>query len=468
MPRTSSQRVLGVFSLAMINVALIASLRGLPLMAKYGLSLIFFLLAAALIFFIPAALVSAELATGWPQKGGIYLWVKQALGDRFGFLAIWLQWIQNIIFYPTALATTAAVFAYLFTPVLAQNKYYTLAVIIVVYWGATLLNLQGMKISGLVSSIGAIGGILVPGALIILAGIVWLIIGNPSQITFSVQNVFPDFTQVGSIAFFLGILLFFAGIEVSAVHAKEVKNPARDYPKAIFLSAAIIITLFILGALSIAIIVPQSEISLTAGLIETFRILFNKFNIPWMTPIIILLIVPGLITQVSSWIPGPSKGLLATAEDGSLPRFFQKTNKHKMPINIFIVQGCIVTLISLTFLLMPTVSSSFWILTALAAQLYLAMYILMFISAIVLRYKKPKVKRPYKIPGGNFGMWFVAGTGILGAVGSMIVGCFPPTQLKTGSFTFYISFLLVGILTMIVTPFIIYSCRKPSWKPKKK
>ena len=69
----SNGKVLGVFTLAMINVSLILNLRGLPMLATYGFAIVSFLLLAALVFFIPTALVSAELATGWPLSGGIHL-----------------------------------------------------------------------------------------------------------------------------------------------------------------------------------------------------------------------------------------------------------------------------------------------------------------------------------------------------------------------------------------------------------
>ena len=95
------------------------------------------------------------------------------------------------------------------------------------------------------------------------------------------------------------------------------------------------------------------------------------------------------------------------------------------------------------------------------------MYILVFISAIVLRYKKPDVSRSYKIPLKNFGMWLVAGTGIVGSLSAIIVGFHSPSQLKTGSDLFYILFLALGVLIVIITPFIIYYYKSPNWKPKK-
>lgn len=461
----SNKRILTVFALAMINVSLICSLRGLPMMAEYGLSIVALLLLAVLVFFIPTSLISAELATGWPKKGGIYAWVKQAFGEKWGFVAIWIQWSQNLAFYPTALAAAAATIAFIFMPILATSKIFTVVVVIIVYWGATFLNFKGLKFSAMLSKYGAVFGIIVPGAVIMIATAVWLALGNPSQIAFTTQALIPDLSSMGSFVFFAGIVLYFAGMEVSAVHAKEVKDPQKNFPKAILLSALIIIAIFVLGSLSVAIIVPQAQISLTAGVMETLAILFTEFNMLWVIPLIALLAAPGMVAQISSWIAGPSKGLLACAQQGNLPKFFQQTNKQGVQTHILIFQGCIVTGISMVFLLMPTVSSGFWILSALAVQLYLVMYIIMFAAAIKLRYSEPNTPRPFKVPGGIIGMWLIGGLGLVTAIGTILIGFYPPNQFAMGDIFFFESFLLGGILIIAIAPLVIHRYKKPSWMP---
>src|SRR3989344_3246081 len=161
------RRVLNVFVLAMLNVSIMASLRNLPLVAELGLSAIFFFLIVGAFFLIPSALVSAELATGWPKSGGIYIWVREALGDRWGFFTIWVQWIHNVAWYPVIMSFIGATLAYSFSPRLAQSKEYILAVILAGYWGMTLLNYLGIKTSGWFSTIGVIIGTIVPGVFII-------------------------------------------------------------------------------------------------------------------------------------------------------------------------------------------------------------------------------------------------------------------------------------------------------------
>ncbi|HPE85613.1 MAG TPA: amino acid permease, partial [Chlamydiales bacterium] len=260
-----------------------------------------------------------------------------------------------------------------------------------------------------------------------------------------------------------GVLLGFAGMEMSAVHARDVINPQKNYPKAIFLSAVIILVLSVLGTLAIAFVIPQDKISLVAGGMEAISHFMNAYNLGWAVPIFSILIALGALGGMSTWTAGPSKGLLAAAQSGEFPPILHRVNKNDMPVALLVMQGTIVSLLSLVFLLMPDVSSSFWMLLVLSSQLYIVMYLLMFISAIVLRYKKPNVKREYKIPGGNFGMWIVAGIGLAASLASMIVGFFPPEQLNTGSVLFYEAFLVGGIIVMSAIPFIILQFKKPSW-----
>jgi glutamate:GABA antiporter len=460
-----TRRVLGVFTLTMINVAAIQSLRNLPVMAEVGWASVFFYLVAALGFFIPCSLVSAELATGWPSTGGVYTWVKEAFGARWGFVAIWLQWIENVIWYPTVLSFTAATIAYVFYPSLADNKIYILSMVLITYWSCNIIDSLGMKASGLVSTLGVIVGTLFPAALIIFLGLFWHFSGQPSQIPFSIDALYPDLTHIHNIVFLVGVMLGFAGMEMSAVHAREVQNPQKDYPKAILLSAMIILIVSVLGSLAVAVVVPRNEISLVSGIMQAFSSFFNAYNIPWMTPILAGLISAGAISMVSTWIIGPSRGLYQTAHEGHLPPLFHKRNRNNMPIAIMLFQGIIVSLLCLAFLLMPTISSSYWLLNDLTALLYLLMYMLLFLAGIRLRYKKPEVPRAYRIPGGrNTGMWLVAGTGFVSSLFGFCIGFFPPSQLETIDSLYFQLFMSAGVVIMFAVPLVVYALQKDHWR----
>lgn len=454
------KKKLTLLTLTMLNIAAIASLRGLPSLAEYGLSSIFYYLFAAVLFFIPSSLISAELASGWPQKGGVYLWVKEAFGPQLGFVAIWLQWIQNVIWYPTVLSFAAASLAYIISPDLARNNLYTIAVILVVYWLGTLLTFRGISLAGLIGSWGVILGTLIPGGIIIVLAVLWLMGGNPSAAPLTTNYLIPDLTKFSNLVLAISIFLSFAGMEMNAVHITETKDPEKNYPRAIFIAMVVILALFILGTLAIAIVVPQSEISLTAGIMQAYEVFLHKLNLVWAVPILALLLVFGAFGSVITWIAGPSKGLLEVGKNGYLPPFLQKTNRQGVQTHILFMQGLIVTVLSLAFVFMPNVSSAYFLLSALTVQLYLIMYILLFLAALKLRKDYPEVKRSYKVPL----LPLVGGTGLVAAVVAIALGFIPPAQLTIGTPLFYIGFLIVGISLFASAPFIVYKLRKSEWK----
>jgi amino acid transporter len=116
--------------------------------------------------------------------------------------------------------------------------------------------------------------------------------------------------------------------------------------------------------------------------------------------------------------------------------------------------------------IVPAINTGFFMILILTTTLYAVMYILMFASGIKLRYKYPDVKRAYKVPGGNFGMWVLASVGLLTMLFVILISFFPPANLAIGSPVFYTLFQVIGLLVFILIPIIIYAFRKPSWKTK--
>jgi len=459
------KHMLSVFALAMLNVAAVMSLRGLPMMADTGLTMIFYLLFASFLFLIPVSLISAELATGWPEAGGVYRWVKEAFGSRWGFVAIWLQWIQNVIWYPTVLAFAASALAYLFgLPCLANSNVYTAAIILIAYWGATFITFSGMRVAGSVTMAGVLLGTIIPGLFIIALGAIWVFSGHPIAFM-QVEHLrfLPDFSQFSNVAFLASIVLLFAGMEVGAVHVRELKNPKQDYPRAVFVAAVIIIFVFALGSLSVAAVLPQSAISLTAGVMQAFKAMLAAYHLHWLLPIIGFCIAFGALGGVLAWISGPSKGLLATAKSGEIPPFLAYTNKKGIQIHILIIQGIIVTALTSLYFVMDNISNAFFLLSAMTITLYLVMYLLLFAAGIRLRYSQPNVHRSYKVPGGKLGMWIVAGIGFLAVLFALVVGFVPPAQLQVGTPALYVGLVVAGLVIFVSAPLIIHACKKPSW-----
>ena len=458
---------LSVATLAIMNVTAVVSLRGLAAESVYGLSSAFYYLFAAIVFLIPTALVAAELAAMFSDKqGGVFRWVGEAMGGRMGFLAIWIQWIQSTIWYPTVLTFGAVSIAFIgmdqsHDMALASNKVFTLIVVLAIYWTATFIALKGLDWVGKISKWGGIIGTIIPAALLIIMGIAYLVSGGTNHMDMH-ESFFPDLSKFDNLVLASGIFLFYAGMEMMGVHVMEVDNPRKNYPKAIIIGSLITVIVFIFGTFSLGFIIPASEVNLTQSLLVGFDNYLAYFKMSWASPIIAIALMFGVLAGVLTWVSGPSKGIFAVGKAGYLPPVFQKENSRGVQRNILLIQGVIVTLLSLLFVVMPSVQSFYQILSQLTALLYLIMYMLMFASAIVLRYRMPNVERPFKL-GGNGLLWFIAGIGFFGSLLAFILSFIPPAQIATGSATVWYSVLVGGALVVIVVPLIIYANRKSQW-----
>ncbi len=449
-----SKHVLSVFSLVMINVIAVDSLRTLAITATLGLPLVVYYLIAAVVFFVPVALVAAELATAYPHKGGIYIWVREAFGIRIAFMSIWLQWIYNVVWYPLILAFIAATFAYLISPALANNNTYLLLTMLVLFWSFTLLNCFGMKISSMISVLGAVFGTLLPMIGIAILGLVWLWQGHPIEIN---QNTsfWPDFSCFGNFSIFSAVLFGLLGMEMSAVHADEVRDPQRDYPRALLYSTIIIFATLVIGSLAIIMIVPENKLSVVSGAIDAYALFFKAYHMSWMLPITAMFIILGGLSGVSAWLIGPTKGLLVAAHDRCLPEWFTHVNRHGAPVKILVIQGILFTILSSLFLLVDSLNAAYVLLNNMCAQLALLVYVLMFAAAIKLRYTQPKQPRAYKIPGGKIGIWIVAGTGLFCCIFTIILSFVPPTQIPIDNIVLFEFCLFASLIFFVMIPWFI-------------
>ena len=456
-------------ALAVMNIVAVVSLRGLPSEAEYGLSSVFYYVFAAVVFLIPVSIVAAELATGWPETGGVFRWVGEAFGPRWAFLAMFMLFIEVTIWFPTVLTFGAVSLAYTGTDQnldsqLAGNKLFVLAVVLVVYWLATFIAFRGAKAFSRVSQWGGIIGTIIPAVILIVLGFSYFFAGNTPQIQMGWGELLPDFGNFSNVVLAASIFLFYAGMEMNAIHVKEVKNPTRDYPIAVLIAAAGTVIIFVLGTLAIAFVVPQADINLTQSLLTSYNDMFEWAGIGWAGPIVAAMLLLGVLAGVVTWVAGPSSGMLAVAKAGYLPRFWQHTNKHGMGTHILFFQAFVVTGLGFIYVVLPSVQAAYQILSQLTVILYLIMYMLMFASAIYLRYSQPNRPRPYRVPGGDVGMWIVAGVGFLGALMAFSFSFIPPAQIAVGSPAVYVGILVAGAAIMVILPFIIYAFRKPHWR----
>ena len=447
-------------ALALMTTASVASLRPAPTMAVYGLACIFLYLVPAIVFLLPTSLVSAELASGW--TGGVYNWVATGISKPMGFLAVWCQFAMTIFYYPTLLGFVASTLAYVINPALASNGVWTALVIVVCYWSGVFISSRGTKgVAGLASG-GLIIGTLIPGALLIFLGALYLGQGNPSAAPMTASNILPQWAGLASLVLIVNNFLSYSGMEMNAVHVSSLRNPGKQYPRAVFLAMGLVLLIFILPALAISWIVPADQLSLTAGVMQAFDAVLAVFDVQWLTPIIGLALVAASLGGMLTWLAGPSKGLLLISrQEGYLPPFLQKLNKHGVQQNLLVTQGIVTTVIALGYALIPDVSSAYWIFSVITTQVYLIMYLLMFVAAVRLRRTHPDHPRGYRAPM----LIGLCGVGFAASLAALLVGFIPPSQFGGGNPWIYFVIVAGGALGLgLLIPFLFYRFRKPSWK----
>lgn len=446
----SSEKI-SVGALVLLITGAIDSIRNLPATALFGSSLIFFFIFSAIIFLIPVALVSAELSSTWSEEeGGIYSWVQHAFGKTAAFFTIWLQWVNTMVWYPTILLFIASAAAYLINPALADSKLYLATVIIVVYWGLTFLGLSGLRASARFASFCAIAGMIIPMGLIILLAIIWIITGNPIAIDLSASKLIPHFSSTGSWESLTAIMTSFLGMELAAVHVRNVQDPQRNFPRAMFFSVVLILCTMILGSLAIAFVLPQEKISLVSGVLQAFTNFLQAYHLIWLMPVVVVMVLIGSVGSMVNWIISPAKGLMLAANHGFLPHWLYQLNHHGIPARVLMLQAVLVTIFCGGFLLFPSINAMYWLFTDLSTEIYILMYVMMFAAAIRLKYKFAALPRPFSIPGGRIGYYLICLLGLLGCSITLIVGFFPPEQsIDLGGANHFRMIFVIGIALML-------------------
>ena len=476
--RPSFKRSLSFFGFFAITASMVMTVYEYPSFASSGFQLVFFLIIGGILWFLPVAMCAAEMATvkGW-ESGGIFAWVGNTLGRRWGFAALFFQWFQITVGFVTMAFFILAALAYVFRwDALYKDPLVMFFGVAAIVWLLTLTQLGGTKFTARISKVGFVGGIIVP-VLVLLAGLVYYFAtGGASQITMDVATFVPNFGEVDTLVIFASFILAYMGVEASASHVNELKNPNRNYPLAMIVLAVLTIALDALGGLAVATTLPASVLdgNLSFGVIEAFRAIFVQHIGPsmgWVVFVVALLLALGVLAEISAWIVGPSRALLDTAHDGILPPSFKKVNKHGVSVKTVVIQAIIVTawdaVLCGSIALSGGSSSSVGYLTAigLTVVIYLVGYVLFFLGYFYLIFKKKDLPRSFQLPGGTPFKAIVAGAGLFMTVATLIISFFPSSNLSAQANQVYQATLGLAFAVSVAIPFVIYGMRH-RWEPK--
>lgn len=454
----SNKETIGLLLLVLLMTGAIDNIRNLPLTATSGTYIFFFFGIAIILFLLPVALVSAEMTATYTGKGeeGVYGWVKKAFGPNIAMVAIWFQWINTLIWFPSILTFIAGTVALLINPSLAQNMKYTAVFITITFWALTIINLKGLRVSAIFASACTFFGMVLPMVLIVLFALAWLILGNPIYIHFEHGTLVPSLTSSESWMGLTGIIASFLGLELATVHIRKVRNARKTFPLALLIASVFMVLTMILGALAVSMIFPLDQIDVVNGAVKSFSIFLDTFGLSNFFYILVVMIFIGSLGSMINWIISPARGLLQAADDHFLPEWLDKKNKHDVPSNILILQAIIMTVVCSAITLVPSVQAYYFLLTVISTQIYSMMYMLMFFAAMKLKLQSDNeiIDANFKIPGGKVGMSTICILGILGTTLCVIVGFVPPDNMYASATEFVPK--LLACLTITILPVLFF------------
>lgn len=421
----------------MMNVSMVAGLANDVQQSFYGLASVTYFAIGAICFFIPTALVAAELASGWSNRGGIFRWVGEGLGKGWGLTCLFILWFQTMLNFGMGMPSFTATIMF-YTPnydaavKFAQNPQHELLIMtgwIILYWVLAYLATKGVKTFSNLAKYGVIIGSLIPLAVMVILAIVWVAQGHTPAIPMTPKDLIPKWNGMSTLALAAGVFFSYTGIDMNAAHIKQLKHPEKDFTKAMFISIILAFLIFVVGTVIIAMIIPEKQINVLYTLYSVFRILGSTIGMPWLYMVLVWALLCNTIAMVVTNMAGPSFMLGQAGGSGFLPHWLQEKNKHNMPAHLMYTQIAGMTIIAYLVKLIPNVEGFVILLTQTITVLYMIYYILMFTAFLRLRYDQPNRPRSFKVPGGMVGAWIVAGIGLISSVFAIVLAIYPPAQV---------------------------------------
>jgi glutamate:GABA antiporter len=413
-PQPAFDRVLGRVDLLLFSVCAILTIDSLASAASMGVTWFTWWVITMVVFFVPYGLVTAELGAAWPGEGGVYVWVREGLGPRWGSMCAWLYWINNAYWIPAVYLVFAGTFHSIFLRGRlgasfdegAGATWLEAGIAILLTWLTVGVGIVRLEVSKWLPNLGAVVKIAIflgLGAL----GLQFLLSGQTPANDFSFRAFIPSW---GDGLAFLPILLYNTlGFELMSSAGEEMKEPQKDVPRVVLLSGAIICVVYMLGALGILLVVPLAKLSLLTGTWDALALLGQQ----WGTAGAALTMVLGIgflyacIANVVTWSLGVNRVAAAAAEDRMAPALLGRLHpRFKTPYVAFVIMGAVSTALLVgNALLSSNPSNVFWMIFKLSSLCLLLCYLMMFPAFLALRHTRPDQPRPYRLPGGVPAAW---------------------------------------------------------------
>jgi glutamate:GABA antiporter len=405
------QRHFGRFDILFFLICTIVGVDTIASVASSGGEAFTWMIVLAVVFFVPQALLFAELGSAFPQEGGPYFWTRLAFGRLVGAVNNFLYWITNPVWIggTLAIACVAAIEVFfnngnaVSTPV-----FYVIALVFV--WVSVIAAIMSFSKAKWLPTAGAFARFGLLG-LFTISCIIYAAKHGVHGLGGSAYT--PSYA--GFVAL-VGVLLFnYVGFELPSSAGEEMTNPKRDVPFAIARSAVGSVLLYALPVLGILIVLPATAVSNFGGFVDAMKDVFTvyggsiaKDGIPSLSgagtalaDLGAVLFILCLLTSGVTWVMGSDRALAVSCYDGAGPRFLGVINaRYGTPVRVNIFSGIVATII---VILAETITSGnaakyFGAVLGVTISTTLISYLGIYPAVWKLRRSHPEVARPYRMP----------------------------------------------------------------------
>ncbi len=377
----------------LFNITAIVGLRWLTTAAQFGPASLLLWMLAMVIFFLPSAAAVRELADIDPGTGGIYRWVTRAFGPWHGFVAGWGYWVNNLLYFPSLLVTTAAIAAYAGGPGavhLEDNRLFVGAVSLAGLWIAVVLNLVGLRVGKWLQNLGGYGTWIPALIFVLLAA--WALVTRGSATSFAAGRLLPARFDFQLVNFFATMTFAFAGLELAPSLGDEIHDAAAAVRRGVAVSGVAIVAIYVLGTAATLVALPAEQVSITNGIPQATAALVRGLGARWLEPlaaVVAVLLVVSNLGGVGAWLTGSARLPFAAGVDQVLPAAFARVHpRWQTPHVALIVQGVLATVFVIAGLAGATVRDAYVALTSTTVILFFVPYLYLFGAYLRLRRRR--------------------------------------------------------------------------------
>ncbi|MBS1888025.1 MAG: APC family permease [Actinobacteria bacterium] len=459
----SRRRVMGLVDVTLFTVSAILVVDQLTASASIGTDTLGWWVLAIVFFFVPYALITAELATTYPEQGGIYVWTKRAFGRRWAARNTYWYWVNVALWMPSVFLLFAGLFCQLFVSHWTDwpaGKWPQIAIAVALTWAVVGVGIMRLEVGKRVNNLGAILKVAIIFSL--GAGGIVFALRHGSANTIHLGNLLPSFNVTKT---YLPVIVYLLmGFELVSSMAGEVKDPQRQIPRAIFTSGASIAFLYVFATVGILLALPLGKLELVQGLVETFREIFGRTGVG---EVVVYVLGIGALytyfTNMTTWTMGANRAAAEAASEGELPEILAREHPvHKTPLAALLITGVVSTVVLVgTALFINTEDNLFFAIFAASSVIFLLPYLLMFPAVVVLRRKDPDRPRPFRVPGGEFGAVALAVVTTVVIAAATVLFVWPEIPNAPAEWSYTGPLLAIVVATLAVGEVIVWRMAHP-------